>query len=54
MPWSATNRRGAVAQLVGVLTLERRTDRAELAYAVLVPDGGAWDRALRNRGGWAG
>jgi hypothetical protein len=48
---SATNRRGAVAQMVGGLTLVRQPDRTDLRYAILAPDGAAWDAALRNTGG---
>lgn len=48
---SSSNRRGAVAQLVGALTLVRDSGRASIRYAILVPDDPAWDSALRNAGG---
>ena len=60
---SASNRRGAVAQMIGTHSLERRPGRTDIRYAILVPgedlerDGQAdrdevhrWDRALRNFG----
>ena len=48
---SASNRRGAVAQMVGSLTLIRRPDLDSIRYAVLLPDDPGWDAALRNTGG---
>lgn len=61
---SATNRRGAIAQMVGSHVLERRAGRSDLRYAILLPGGTSpgqddedaaevrrWDRALRNFGG---
>lgn len=60
---SATNRRGAVAQMLGSLVMERRSDRADIRYAILLPGRSAddssqedlvdvrrWDAALRNHG----
>jgi len=60
---SAANRRGAIAQMVGALMLERRPDRLDIRYAILLPGASPedspedvaeslrWDRALRNFGG---
>jgi hypothetical protein len=60
---SATNRRGAVAQMVGAHMLERRPGRSDIRYAILLPGGDSataanseraeiarWNRALRNHG----
>ena len=48
---SSTNRRGAVAQMIGSLTLVRLPDRDSIRYAILLPEDRAWDSALRNTGG---
>jgi hypothetical protein len=61
---SASNRRGAIAQMVGTHFLERRPDRPEIRYAILLPGEDAesdaqadrdevrrWDQALLNNGG---
>ena len=48
---SAKSKRGAVGQIVGALTLERRVDRPTFSYAILIPDGSGWDNALGNHGG---
>lgn len=48
---SSTNRRGAVAQVVGSLTLSRRPNFDPIRYAVLLPDGPSWDAAIQNTGG---
>ena len=47
---SASNRRGAVAQMIGSLVLTRRTDREAIRYAVVLPNDSSWDPALRNTG----
>lgn len=47
---SATNKRGAVAQMVGSLTLARDPSQSDRDYAILVPEGPAWDKALGNYG----
>lgn len=51
---SASNRRGAVAQTIGSLTLSRRSGHGRVRYGLLLPDGPAWDSALTNAGelGW--
>lgn len=48
---SATNRRGAIAQMIGNLSLARDPSKSERRYAILLPEGAAWDKAMRNHGG---
>jgi hypothetical protein len=48
---SAGNKRGAVAQMVGGLSLLRDPTRADWRFAILIPEGPVWDRALINHGG---
>jgi hypothetical protein len=48
---SSTNRRGAVAQMIGSLTLSRRNGSDRVRYGILIPDGSSWDAALVNTGG---
>ena len=48
---SATNKRGAIARLIGGLSLERDPAKSGRRYAILLPEGPAWDKWLRNYGG---
>lgn len=48
---SASNRRGAVAQMIGSLVLVRRPNDGSVRHGILIPDGPAWDSTLRNTGG---
>jgi hypothetical protein len=48
---SAGNKRGAIAQMVGSLSLERDPLKPNRRYAILIPDGPVWDKGLRNHGG---
>ena len=48
---SVTNKRGAVAQMIGGLVLRRDVARGDRRYAILIPEGGVCDAALENFGG---
>jgi hypothetical protein len=48
---SAGNKRGAVQQMVGGLSLQRDLAKGSWRYALLIPEGSVWDRALTNHGG---